>query len=204
MGLNYFANTAGDSTKSPLEPKVHFTFSSSNVTYASDLLNEESFWKEYGSVLTTIAFNHFVSFAACANLFWFSLLWIGLTTRQLVSFYTYMMAFACVPLSFLANCYTMNLLHTDVRINNYLDTPTYFPLFNILRRFLVHTIRKVKLMSKNSNLTKPQLFHEFFTQFFLTIFLVKSKLSTAKKSKTTTFSRVFLPKKWTIFSGNQS
>ena len=137
MGLNYFANTAGDSTKSPLEPKVHFTFSSSNVTYASDLLNEESFWKEYGSVLTTIAFNHFVSFAACANLFWFSLLWIGLTTRQLVSFYTYMMAFACVPLSFLANCYTMNLLHTDVRINNYLDTPTYFPLFNILRKSVI-------------------------------------------------------------------
>ena len=35
----------------------------------------------------------------------------------------------------------------------------------------------------------------FFTKFFLTIFLVKSKLSTAKKSKTTTFSRVFHPKK---------
>ena len=38
-------------------------------------------------------------------------------------------------------------------------------------------------------------FHEFFTQIFLTIFLVKSKLSTAKKSKITTFSRVFHPKK---------
>ena len=47
-----------------------------------------------------------------------------------------------------------------------------------------HTIRKVKFLSKNSILTKPQHFHEFFT-----IFLVKSKLSTAKKSKTTTFSR---------------
>ena len=45
-------------------------------------------------------------------------------------------------------------------------------------------------------------FHEFFT--FLTIFLVKSKLSTAKKSKTAAFSRVFHPKKSTIFSGNQS
>ena len=32
--------------------------------------------------------------------------------------------------------------------------------------------------------TNPQHFHEFFTQIFLTIFLVKSKLSTAKKSKT--------------------
>jgi len=31
---------------------------------------------------------------------------------------------------------------------------------------------------------------------------VKSKLSTAKKSKTTTFSRIFHPKKSTIFSGN--
>ena len=40
----------------------------------------------------------------------------------------------------------------------------------------------------------PQHFHEFFTQFFLTIFLVKSKLSTAKKSKTITFSQVFHPK----------
>ena len=57
--------------------------------------------------------------------------------------------------------------------------------------FICHTIRKVKYLSKNSILTKPQHFHEFFTQiFFLTIFLVKSKLSTAKKYKTTTFSRV--------------
>jgi len=45
-----------------------------------------------------------------------------------------------------------------------------------------------------------QHFHEFFTQIFLTIFLVKSNLSTAKKSKTTTFSRVFHPKKNRQFS----
>merc|ERR1711860_123124 len=38
----------------------------------------------------------------------------------------------------------------------------------------------------------------FSTKFFLTIFLVKSKLSTAKKSKTTIFSRVFHQKKSTI------
>ena len=50
--------------------------------------------------------------------------------------------------------------------------------------FCFHTIRKVKL-SKNS--------------IFLTIFLVKSKLSTAKKSKTTTFSRVFHPKIFLTF-----
>ena len=40
-----------------------------------------------------------------------------------------------------------------------------------------------------------------FTRFFLTIFLVKSKLSTAKKSKTTTFSRVFHSKKIDNFLG---
>ena len=64
-----------------------------------------------------------------------------------------------------------------------------------------HTIRKVKFLSKNSILTKPKHFHEFFIQISLTIFLVKSKLSTAKKSKTATFSRVFHPKKSTIFFG---
>ena len=55
--------------------------------------------------------------------------------------------------------------------------------------------------SKKSILTKPQHFHEFFTKNF---FLVNSKLLTAKKSKPTTFSRVFHPEKSTIFSGNQS
>ena len=44
----------------------------------------------------------------------------------------------------------------------------------------------------------------FHPKFFLTIFLVKSKLSTAKKSKTTSFSRFLYPKKSTIFTGNNS
>ena len=35
---------------------------------------------------------------------------------------------------------------------------------------LEHTIRKVKFLSKNSILTKPQHFHEFFNQIFLTLF----------------------------------
>ena len=48
------------------------------------------------------------------------------------------------------------------------------------------------------------IFASFSSKFFLTIFLVKSKLSTAKKSKTTTFSRVFYRKKMKIFLGNQS
>ena len=80
----------------------------------------------------------------------------------------------------------------------------FFPKkhFKDAKCFEIHTIRKVKFLSKNSISTKP--FHEFFTQIFSTIFLVKSKLSTAKKSKTTTFSRVFHPEKSTIFSGNQS
>ena len=45
------------------------------------------------------------------------------------------------------------------------------------------------------------IFTSFSPKFFLTIFLVKSKLSTAKKSKTTTFSRVFHPKKIDNFLG---
>ena len=51
----------------------------------------------------------------------------------------------------------------------------------------------------------PNIFTSFSPKFFLTIFLVKSKLSTAKKSKTATFSRIFHPKKnQQFFSGNQS
>ena len=49
---------------------------------------------------------------------------------------------------------------------------------------------------QNSN-----IFTSFSSKFFLTIFLVKSKLSTAKKSKTTTFSRVFHPPKIDNFLG---
>ena len=79
--------------------------------------------------------------------------------------------------------------HKNVIFNN---------CFRIL--FQNYTIRKVKFLSKNSILTKPQHFHEFFTQIFLAIFLVKSKLSTAKKSKTITFSRVFHPQKNRQFS----
>ena len=47
----------------------------------------------------------------------------------------------------------------------------------------------------------PNIFTSFSPKFFLTIFLVKSKLSTAKKSKTTTFSRVFHPQKIENFLG---
>ena len=85
-------------------------------------------------------------------------------------------------------------------------------VFNLLE---IHPKKSSKVLQitlfENSNFCpkiqfwqKTQHFHKFFTQIFLTIFLVKSKLSTAKKSKTTTFSRVFHPKKSTIFSENQS
>ena len=69
---------------------------------------------------------------------------------------------------------------------------------------LEHTIRKVNFCPKIQFWQKPNIFTSFSTKFLLTIFLVKSKLSTAKKSKTTTFSRVFHPKKSIIFSGNQT
>ena len=59
---------------------------------------------------------------------------------------------------------------------------------------LKHAIQKVKFLSTNSILTKNTTFSRVFRPiFFLTIFLVKSKLSTAKKPKSTTFSRVFHP-----------
>ena len=61
-------------------------------------------------------------------------------------------------------------------------------LYNLLGKSKLSTTKKC-------NTANPQHFHDFFTQIFLTIFFVKSKLSTAKKSKTTTFSRDFSPKK---------
>ena len=74
----------------------------------------------------------------------------------------------------------------------------------ILWKFLKKTFRNSIFCPKIQLWQNPNIFTSFSPNFF-TIFLVKSKLSTAKKSKTTTFSRVFHPKKKsTIFSGNQS
>ena len=136
MGLNFFVDS--DSSKSPLEPKVHFTYSSANMSYSGDFKDNEEFWKEFGSWGNWRAVSHLASFFTCFSLFWFSVVWIGLTTRQLVSFYTYLLAFACVPLSFLANCYTMNTLYHDVR----LEKVSYFPLFTILSKFLIDRIHR--------------------------------------------------------------
>merc|ERR1719242_2550106 len=60
--------------------------------------------------MTSIGFCHLVSFMMCFNLFWFSMLWVSLTTRQLVSFYTYLLAFATVPLSYLLNSFTVSYI----------------------------------------------------------------------------------------------
>ena len=55
---------------------------------------------------------------------------------------------------------------------------------------------KSQIFLQKFNFDKTPTFSRVFhSNFFLTIFLVKSKLSTAKKSKTTTFSQVFHPKK---------
>ena len=72
-------------------------------------------------------------------------------------------------------------------------------------RFQRHThFEKSNFCPKIQFWQNPNIFTSFSPKYFLTIFLVKSKFSTAKKSKTTTFSQVFHPKKSIIFSGNQS
>ena len=72
------------------------------------------------------------------------------------------------------------------------------------KTFRVTGVSIVQIVPINFGFQVCNIFTSFSPKFFLTIFLVKSKLSTAKKPKTTTFSRVFHPKKSTIFSGNQS
>ena len=56
---------------------------------------------------------------------------------------------------------------------------------------------KIQFWQKTQNPNISRVYHQIF---FFKIFLVKSKLSTAKKSKTTTFSRFFSPKKIRQFS----
>ena len=61
-----------------------------------------------------------------------------------------------------------------------------------------HTIRKVKFLSKNSILTKPQHFHEFFTQIFCWQFFLWNQ---SCQQLTSPKPQHFHPK---IFSGKQS
>ena len=66
---------------------------------------------------------------------------------------------------------------------------------------LRHTIRKVKFLSENSILTKPQHFHEFFTpNFFWQFFSWNQSCQQLKSPKPQHFHEFFTPKKLTIFS----
>ena len=77
-----------------------------------------------------------------------------------------------------------------------------------MKNYTFYRHKKIFTLFENSNFCpkiqfwqNPNIFTSFSPKFFLTIFLVKSKLSTAKKSKTTTFSRVFHPNKIDNFHG---
>ena len=79
----------------------------------------------------------------------------------------------------------------EIEVENCLvDFPNFFRknIYEIFHYILF------TLFTKFNFDTKTNIFTNFSPNIFLTIFLVKSKLSTAKKSKTTTFSRVFHPK----------
>ena len=67
-----------------------------------------------------------------------------------------------------------------------------------------YTIQKVKFLSKNSILTNPQHFHEFFTQIFFDNFSREIKVVNSSKVQNHNTFTSFSPKKSTIFSGNQS
>ena len=104
-------------------------------------------------------------------------------------------------------CYRCALLYSNRGVKiNFLIIFMLNLLYNIAERWKCYKSIFWHFFSWNQSCQelfspKPQHFHP---NFFLTIFLVKSKLSTAKKSKTPTFSRVFHPKKSTNFKGNQN
>ena len=86
------------------------------------------------------------------------------------------------------------------KIQFWQDPTTFSRVFHQI--FLTIFLVKSKLSTAVQNFN---IFMSFSPILFVTFFLVKWKLSLAKNSKTTTFSRVFHPKKNpTIFSGNQS
>ena len=63
-----------------------------------------------------------------------------------------------------------------------------------------HTIRKVKFLSKNSILTKPQDFHEFFTQIFFDNFSREIKVVNSWKVQNHNIFTSFSPSKNRQFS----
>ena len=78
---------------------------------------------------------------------------------------------------------------------------------SLLSKYIIVTLHvahysKSQIFVQKFNFDRTPTFSRVFhPNFFLTIFLVKSKLSTAKKYKTTTFSRVFHQKKIDNFLG---
>ena len=97
------------------------------------------------------------------------------------------------------------------------DWPPWPPILASMANLSTHFKKKPKINFPFHGAI-PHLFHSniqswqmhspptwdpyvFFTHIFLTIFLVKSKFSTAKKSKTAAFSRVFTQNHSTIFLG---
>ena len=146
MGFNYF--TAVDPDKNPLDPKIHITYTGKNLSgnnsYLSDyqdmLANgtsaielEQSMWEHFKDIYAVIAFNHFVSVLTCLNLFWFSMLWISLTTRQLLWFYLYIGTLACLPTSYLVNKFTIDAIRSGtVAIQN--SEPGLVWIHNFIRK----------------------------------------------------------------------
>ena len=70
-----------------------------------------------------------------------------------------------------------------------------------LEHFFVTLFEKSNFCPKIQSWQNANIFTSFSPKNVLTIFLVKSKLSTAKKSKTAAFSRVFTQNNSTIFLG---
>ena len=61
MGLNYFASPNLHPDKSPVEPKVHFTYTNKtdSIFDSNGTLDQQTVWEAYGDILTSFAFYHF-------------------------------------------------------------------------------------------------------------------------------------------------
>ena len=81
---------------------------------------------------------------------------------------------------------------------HYSKSQTFVQKFNFAKTIQFFSGNQSCQQQKSENL---QHFQRFSPKIFLTIFLVKSKLLTAKKSKTAAFSRVFAQNNSTIFLG---
>ena len=128
MGLHYFETP--DPEKSPLEPWVHVTYANSssstgNLSGNQTVINEQTLWETHGDTLMSMFFAHLASIGLCFHLFWFSFLWLSLTTRQMVSLYTYLFAFCTVPLSYILNSLTVNQIVARIPLQ---DAETILPL----------------------------------------------------------------------------